>query len=86
LLSFSYAACYRYAEDMLRMKNAEEADALRLRHRDAAAVAALLGWKGGVDNPGGQVGAVNAAAASKVGVGRPCEGCCSFSHFLKHVC
>jgi hypothetical protein len=35
------------ADDMLRMKAAEEADALRLRRRDAAAVAASLGKEHG---------------------------------------
>ena len=55
------------------MKAAEEADALRLRERDAAAVAASLGWKGGLGGGGGggaggganRLGAADSAAASR---------------------
>ena len=57
------------AEDMLRMKAAEEADALRIRERDAATVAASIAWKDSTGGGGGGGGGGNhllaaAAAAS----------------------
>lgn len=50
------------AEDMLRMKAAEEADLLKLRDREAAAMAASLGWEGT------NVSADRLSSASKAGI------------------
>lgn len=55
------------AEDMIRMKAAEESDALRLRERDAAAVAASLAWKG--NGAGGSGCAASAAKAAELWAG-----------------
>lgn len=52
------------AEDMLRMRAAEEAAALRLRARDAAAVSASLGWRGAAGGGTDLAGATHSCVAA----------------------